>query len=57
LRLLGAINRVAGRTDRPHNVAIPYRIQRLAEPADVNVDSPRLDKDVMAPDGVEQLLA
>ena len=51
------IDRVAGRADRAHDVGIAIRVQRFAQAADVDVDGPRLDIDIVTPHGVEQLLA
>ena len=51
------IDRVAGRADCTYDVGIAIRIQCFAQPADVDVNSPLLDIDIMAPHCIEQLLA
>src|ERR1700730_8087174 len=53
----GTIDRVAGRADGADDVTDTICIQCLAQPPDVDVDSPGLDIHIMAPDCVEQLLA
>src|SRR5438128_2369289 len=53
----GAIDRVAGRADRAHDVADTLCVQCLAQASDVDVHGPRLDINIMAPHRVEQLLA
>src|SRR3984893_12080605 len=53
----GAIDRVAGRANRPDDVTDTICIQCLAHPPDVDVHRPRLDIHSVTPDCVEQLLA
>ena len=50
------IDRVAGRADSTYDVGIAMSIQRFAQSADVDIDSPRFDIDVMAPHSIQQLL-
>src|SRR6202043_3194152 len=51
------VQSVAGRADRAHHIDGVVGVQRFAQAADVNIDSPRFDIDVMAPDRIQQLLA
>src|SRR5438552_1522731 len=51
------VERVAGGSHRADDIGCAAGVQRLAQAADMDVDGPRLDVDVMAPDRVQQLLA
>ena len=51
------IDRVAGGADGAYDVDIAKRVQCFAQAAYVDVDSARLDINVVAPHRVEQLLA
>jgi len=48
----GMIQSVAGRADRAHDVDGVIGVQCFAQTADVNIDGPRLDIDIMAPDRI-----
>ena len=51
------IDRVASRANRAYDIGIAIHIQCLAQAADMYVDRPRFDIDIVAPNRVEQLLA
>src|SRR5207237_7965876 len=48
------VERVAGGADGPDQLRSAADIDRLAEPADVDIDGAELDVAVAAPDGIEQ---
>jgi hypothetical protein len=56
LQRLG-IERIARRPHRAHHIEFVGRIDRLAQPPDMNIDRARLDMDVRPPHGVKQFLA
>src|SRR5579864_5253221 len=53
----GLVEGIAGRAHGADHVRPAAAVQRLAEPADMDVDRPELDLGVASPYGVEQLLA
>src|SRR5690349_18475603 len=51
------IERIAGRTDGPDQIGPAICVQRLPQPAHMDVDGTRIDIGIMRPDRVEQPFA
>src|SRR5260370_34979517 len=53
---LVGIERVSRRTDSADDIAVAGDVEGLAQSADMDIDRPRLDIDILAPHRIEELL-